>query len=66
MNTNDDRTPPLHYRVQASSSNLADEDLADQDWEAWDMGDIDDQVALVAWLVVCFSHYAKSNSASRQ
>ena len=26
-----------------------DEDLADQVWEAWDKGEADDQVALIAW-----------------
>ncbi len=28
---------------------LVDEDLADQIWEAWDMGEIDDQLAW--WLI---------------
>ena len=28
---------------------LADEELADQVWEAWDKGEIDDQVAWLAW-----------------
>jgi hypothetical protein len=28
---------------------LVDEDLADQVWEAWDKGEIDDQGAWVAW-----------------
>ena len=28
---------------------MVDEELADQVWEAWDKGDIDDQVALLAW-----------------
>ncbi len=32
---------------------LVDEDLADQVWEAWDAGEINDQVALIAlWLIV--------------
>jgi len=31
---------------------LVDEDLADQVWEAWDKGDIDDQVAWLAWFVM--------------
>ena len=31
---------------------LVDEDLADQVWETWDKGEIDDQVAwLACWLV---------------
>ncbi len=28
---------------------LIDEDLADQVWEAWDAGEIDDFIALRAW-----------------
>ena len=28
---------------------LVDEELADQIWEAWDKGEIDDQVAWLAW-----------------
>ena len=31
---------------------LADEELADQVWEAWDVGNIDDAIALLAWLLV--------------
>jgi len=31
---------------------LVDEDLADQVWEAWDKGIIDDLVAWLAWLIV--------------
>ena len=31
---------------------LIDEDLADQVWEAWDKGRIDDQVALLAWCLI--------------
>ena len=30
---------------------LADKELADQVWEAWDGGEIDDQVAWLAWLI---------------
>jgi len=29
---------------------LIDEELADQVWEAWDKGEIDDQLAWLAWL----------------
>ncbi len=29
-----------------------DEELADQVWEAWDRGKIDNQVAWIAWLIV--------------
>lgn len=31
---------------------LVDEDLADQVWEAWDAGEIDDLAACLAWLRV--------------
>ena len=31
---------------------LVDEELADQVWEAWDHGDIGDQVAYIAWMLI--------------
>ncbi len=31
---------------------LVDEELADQVWEAWDKGKIDDQVACIAWMFI--------------
>ena len=31
---------------------LADEELADQVWEAWDDGEIADLMAMLAWLLV--------------
>jgi len=31
---------------------LVDEELADQVWEVWDSGEIDDQTAILAWLRV--------------
>ena len=31
---------------------LIDEGLADQVWEAWDKGEIDDQVAWLAWWLI--------------
>ena len=31
---------------------LVDEDLADQVWEAWDAGEIDDRTATFAWWLV--------------
>jgi len=31
---------------------LVDEELADQVWEAWNKGDIDDQVAWLAWWLI--------------
>jgi len=34
---------------------LFDEVLADQVWEAWDQGEIDDQVAWLAWWMITFN-----------
>ncbi len=34
------------------SALLVDEELADQVWEAWDVGEIDNQLALFAWLLI--------------
>ncbi len=31
---------------------LVDEDLADQVWEAWDMGEADDHTACIAWILI--------------
>ena len=31
---------------------LVDEELADQVWEAWDAGGIDDQAACMAWMLI--------------
>jgi len=31
---------------------LVDEELADQVWEAWDAGEIDDQIAFLAWSII--------------
>ena len=31
---------------------LVDEELADQVWEAWDAGEIDDQIAWLAWWLI--------------
>ena len=31
---------------------LVDEDLADQVWEVWDKGEIDDQMAWLAWAII--------------
>ena len=39
---------------------LVDEGLADQVWEAWDKGEIDDQVAWFAWFLVSFSDAEES------
>jgi len=34
---------------------LVDAELADQVWETWDKGELDDQVACLAWLIVALS-----------
>ncbi len=34
---------------------LVDEELADQVWEAWDVGEIDDFAMYFLWLLVSFS-----------
>ncbi len=34
---------------------LVDEELADQVWEAWDKGEIDDQVAWLVWWLITSS-----------
>ena len=31
---------------------MVDEELAYQDWEAWDKGEIDDQTAWLAWWLI--------------
>ena len=31
---------------------LIDEELADEVWEAWNKGEIDDQVACIAWMLI--------------
>ena len=31
---------------------LVDEELADQVWEAWDKGEIDEKLAELAWLLL--------------
>ncbi len=35
---------------------LVNEELADQVWEAWDKGEIDDQVAWLAWWLIAALH----------
>ncbi len=35
---------------------LVDERMADQVWEAWDKGEIDDQVAWLAWWAIASSN----------
>ena len=34
---------------------LVNEELADRVWEAWDAGEIDDQIACIAWLMIAES-----------
>jgi len=34
------------------SALLVDKELADQVWEAWDQGEIDGQVAFIAWSLI--------------
>jgi len=31
---------------------LVDEDLADQVWQEWDSGNIDDQIACIDWMLI--------------
>ncbi len=31
---------------------LVDEELADQVWEAWDKGEIDETIAVLAWRIM--------------
>jgi len=31
---------------------LVDEELADQVWEAWELGEADDEIAYIAWMLV--------------
>ena len=33
---------------------LVDEELSHQVWEAWDKGEIDDQIAWLAWWLIAF------------
>ncbi len=35
---------------------LVNEELADQVWEAWDKGEIEDQVACIAWMMIAGRH----------
>ena len=36
------------------SALLVDEELADQVWEAWDKGEIDDRMTWLAWWLIAF------------
>jgi len=46
----DDHSPKL-AEIYISAL-LVDQDLADAVWEAWDKGEIDDQVACIAWMMI--------------
>lgn len=35
---------------------LVDEELADQVWEAWDMGEIDDVTAYLMWGLMAYTY----------
>ena len=45
---------------------LVDEGLADQVWEAWDKGEIDDQVALLAWWLLAIKYQDVSEMTDEQ
>ena len=41
------------------SAILVNEELADQEWEAWDEEEIDDTIACTAWMIIagrCVRH----------
>ena len=40
---------------------LIDEELADQVWEAWDTGEIDDQIAWIAWWLITLNAKQSDN-----
>ena len=39
-----------------SEALLVDEELANQVWEAWDKGEIDDEAAWLKWWLIRFNH----------
>ena len=43
---------------------LIDNDLANQVWEAWDKGEIDDQVAWLAWWLITLSVRQNSRTST--
>ena len=43
---------------------LVDEELADQVWQAWDIGEIDDQVAFIAWWLVADGRFTLKSGHS--
>jgi predicted nucleic acid-binding protein len=42
------------------SALLVDEGLADQVWEAWDKGEIDDAIACTAWMIIARKNAVRS------
>ena len=40
---------------------LVDEELADQVWEAWDKGKIDDHVAWIAWWLIAGGRFTPNS-----
>ena len=50
------RCPHLAYQAVLTAiyieALLVDEELADQVWEAWDAGEIDDQTVCMAWMLI--------------
>ena len=45
---------------------LVDEELADQVWEAWDKGEIEDQMAWLAWLCILVNRPSSKLQATVQ
>jgi len=43
---------------------LVDGDLADQVWEAWDKGEIDDQIVCIAWMLIVARPLYPPNAAN--
>ncbi len=41
---------------------LVDEELADQDWEAWDADETDDQVTWLAWWLIAGGRFTPDSS----
>ncbi len=44
---------------------IVDEELADQVWQAWDKGEIDDQVAWFAWRLISSSGQQTGRSSTK-
>jgi len=44
---------------------LVDEELADQVWQAWDNGEIDDLSALLAWFAGAYSCQSKASEGDK-